>query len=90
MDTPIALAVAVLALVGGTILGFVLAGRVWAPQVIKAAQTEAKRINAEARERQKDLILEAKDEKLRLQRGRGGGAGEADRARQPRAPAAGS
>jgi ribonuclease Y len=68
MDTPIALAVAVLALVGGTILGFVLAGRVWAPQVIKAAQTEAKRINAEARERQKDLILEAKDEKLRLQR----------------------
>ncbi len=68
MDTPIALAIAILAAVGGVVLGFVLAGRVWAPQVIKAAQAEAKRIVAEARERQKDLILEAKDEKLRMQR----------------------
>jgi len=68
MDTPIALAMAIVALVGGAVLGFVLAGKVWAPQVIKAAQAEAKRIVAEARERQKDLILEAKDEKLRLQR----------------------
>ncbi len=68
MDTPIALAMAVLAAALGVLIGFVLAGRVWAPQVIKAAQTEAKRIVAEARERQKDLILEAKDEKLRLQR----------------------
>ena len=68
MDTPIALAMAIVALVGGAVLGFVLAGKVWAPQVIKAAQAEAKRIVAEARERQKDLILESKDEKLRLQR----------------------
>ena len=68
MDTPIALALAVLAGVGGAVIGFFVAGKVWAPQVIRAAQTESKRIVAEARERQKDLILEAKDEKLRLQR----------------------
>jgi ribonuclease Y len=68
METPIALAVALLAAVGGVVLGFVLASKVWAPQIIKAAQAESRRIQAEARERQKDLILEAKDEKLRLQR----------------------
>ena len=33
---------------------------------MKAAQAEARRIEAEARTRQKELILEAKDEKLRL------------------------
>jgi ribonuclease Y len=68
METPVALAVALIAAVGGAVLGFFVAGKVWAPQVIRAAQAEAKRIVAEARERQKDLILEAKDEKLRLQR----------------------
>jgi ribonuclease Y len=68
MDTPIAVAVALIAAVGGAVVGFVVAGRVWSPQVIRAAQAEARRIVAEARERQKDLILEAKDEKLRLQR----------------------
>jgi ribonuclease Y len=68
MDTPIALAMAIVALVIGAVLGFVLAGRLWPPQIIKAAQAEAKRIVAEARERQKDLILEAKDEKLKLGR----------------------
>jgi ribonuclease Y len=67
MDTPIALAVALAALLGGAIIGFLVAGKVWSPQVIKAAQAEAARIVAEARARQKDLILEAKDEKLRLQ-----------------------
>ena len=35
---------------------------------MKAAQAEARRIEAEARTRQKELILEAKDEKLRLGR----------------------
>jgi ribonuclease Y len=68
MDTPVALAVAILAAVAGIVLGFVIAGKVWSPQVIKAAQAEAQRIVAEARARQKDLILEAKDEKLSLQR----------------------
>jgi ribonuclease Y len=34
---------------------------------MKAAQSEARRIEAEARARQKELILEAKDEKLRMQ-----------------------
>jgi ribonuclease Y len=68
METPIALAMAIVALVGGAVLGFVLAGKIWPPQIIKAAQAESKRIVAEARERQKDLILEAKDEKLKLAR----------------------
>jgi ribonuclease Y len=40
----------------------------WASQGMKAAQAEARRIEAEARTRQKELILEAKDEKLRLAR----------------------
>jgi ribonuclease Y len=38
----------------------------WASQGMKAARAEARRIEAEARARQKELILEAKDEKLRL------------------------
>jgi ribonuclease Y len=66
IELPIALVAALLVAAVGVGLGFLLAGRVWAPQVIRAAQAEAKRIIAEARERQKDLILEAKDEKLRL------------------------
>jgi ribonucrease Y len=68
MDTTVAVAAAVVAAVLGVAVGFVLASRVWAPQVLKAAQAEGRRIVAEARERQKDLILEAKDEKLNLQR----------------------
>ena len=59
-------AVALLAAVGGAVLG-VLVRSLWASQTMKAAQSEARRIEAEARARQKELILEAKDEKLRLQ-----------------------
>ena len=40
----------------------------WSSQSMKAAHAEARRIEAEARARQKELILEAKDEKLRIQR----------------------
>ena len=40
----------------------------WPNQTVKAAQDKAARIVAEARAQQKDMILEAKDEKLRLQR----------------------
>ena len=68
MELPIVVAVAVAAVVIGGVLGFLVATRVWPPQVIKASHAESQRIVAEARERQKDLILEAKDEKLRLQR----------------------
>jgi ribonuclease Y len=68
VDTTVAVAAAVVAVLAGAGIGFVLASKVWAPQVLKAAQAEARRIVGEARERQKDLILEAKDEKLRMQR----------------------
>jgi ribonucrease Y len=67
MDTPVVVAVALLAAVGGAVLG-AFARTMWASQGMKAAQAEARRIEAEARARQKELILEAKDEKLRLAR----------------------
>ncbi|HET9613214.1 MAG TPA: Rnase Y domain-containing protein, partial [Candidatus Limnocylindrales bacterium] len=67
MDTPVVVAVALIAAVGGAVLGMVVRG-MFASQAMKAAHAEARRIEAEARARQKELILEAKDEKLRLQR----------------------
>jgi ribonuclease Y len=67
VETPIVVAVAVLAIVGGAVLGMLIRSK-FASQSMKAAQSEARRIEAEARARQKELILEAKDEKLRLQR----------------------
>ncbi len=67
MELPVVIAVTVVAAVGGAALGIVARG-VWASQSMKAAHSEARRIEAEARARQKELILEAKDEKLRMQR----------------------
>jgi len=67
MDTALLAVVALVAAAGGAVLGFVVR-TVWSSQTIKAASSEARRIEAEARARQKELILEAKDEKLRLQR----------------------
>ena len=67
MDTLVLVAVAVVAAAGGAVLGAFVRSR-WASQSMKAAQAEASRIEAEARARQKELILEAKDEKLRLAR----------------------
>ena len=64
---PIVLIAAIVAAVIGVAVGFVVRGVV-ASQTIKAAQDKAARIVAEARTQQKDMILEAKDEKLRLQR----------------------
>ena len=61
------LAVALVALAVGIAVGFVARSR-WANQSVKVAQEKAARIVAEARTQQKDLILEAKDEKIRLQR----------------------
>jgi len=69
---------AVIAVVVGVAVGFFARG-VWASQTVKSAQDKAARIVAEARTQQKDMILEAKDDKLRGQR-------EAeDEARQKRA-----
>jgi len=67
METPVVVAVAVVAAAIGVLLG-ALGRTMWASQGMKAAQAEARRIEAEARTRQKELILEAKDEKLRLGR----------------------
>ena len=53
--------------VAGVVVG-VLLRSLWAAQTMRAATAEARRIEAEARTRQKELILEAKDEKLRMQR----------------------
>ena len=67
MEIQFVVAVALLAAAGGAVLG-VLLRSVWASQSMKAAAAEGRRIEAEARARQKELILEAKDEKLRMQR----------------------
>jgi ribonuclease Y len=67
METPVVVAVAVAAAAGGALLGMLARG-LWASQAMKAAQSEARRIEAEARARQKELILEAKEEQQRLQR----------------------
>jgi ribonuclease Y len=63
----IAIVAAVVAGVLGAAVGFVARGTL-SSQSVKAAQDKAARIVAEARAQQKDMILEAKDEKLRLQR----------------------
>ncbi len=64
-------AVAIVALAGGiavgAALGFLARSR-WANQSVKVAQEKAARIVADARTQQKDLILEAKEEKIRLVR----------------------
>ena len=65
-----ALLVAVMAVViiaAGVVLGFVARG-LWAAQAVRAAQEKAGRIVAEARAQQKELILQAKEEQVRLQR----------------------
>ena len=64
---PIVVIAALVAAVVGVAVGFVARG-ILASQTIKAAQDKAGRIVAEARAQQKDMILEAKDEKLRQQR----------------------
>ena len=66
MELAVAVA-AVVAAVIGIAVGFVARG-MWSAQTVKSAQDKAARIVAEARTQQKDMILEAKDEKLRLGR----------------------
>jgi ribonuclease Y len=67
MDPIVALVAVLVAGVVGAAVGFVARGAL-SNQTLKAAQDKAARIVAEARTQQKDMILEAKDEKLRLQR----------------------
>jgi ribonuclease Y len=67
MDALVVAGAAVLAAAVGVAVGFVVRGA-WASQSLKSAQDKSARIVAEARAQQKDMILEAKDEKLRLQR----------------------
>ena len=67
MDNPVAIAVALAAAVVGVIVGASIR-RLWASQAVRAKQAEARQIEAEARARQKELILEAKDETIRIQR----------------------
>jgi ribonuclease Y len=67
MDTVVVAVAAVVALAGGVVLGFLARG-IMARKSIKQAEEKAALIVERARTQQKDLILEAKDEKLRLQR----------------------
>lgn len=67
MNDLLPVAIVLLAVAGGLAVGFVARGVV-ASQSVKAAQDKAARIVAEARAQQKELILQAKDEQMRLQR----------------------
>jgi ribonucrease Y len=63
----VAVATGIVALAGGLAIGFLARSR-WANQSVKLAREKAARIVADARAQQKELILEAKEEKIRLQR----------------------
>jgi ribonucrease Y len=67
VDTSIAVVVAILAAGAGAAAGFIVRG-MRATQRMKQAEEKAALIVEKAYNQQKDLILEAKDEKLRLQR----------------------
>ena len=67
MNEPVVLAVILVMTVGGLAIGFVARGFV-ASAGIKAAQEKSQRIVAEARTQQKDLILQAKEDQIRIQR----------------------
>jgi ribonucrease Y len=65
MDTPVVVAVAAVAAVVGALVG-ALVRQVLASQAIKAAQAEARRIEAEGAARRAELIGEGRQEKLKL------------------------
>jgi len=68
MNDPVVMAaILIVVAVGGLALGFLARGFV-ASQAIKAAQEKSERIVAEARAQQKELILQAKEEQVRLHR----------------------
>jgi ribonuclease Y len=57
----------VIALGAGLVLGYVVRGY-WGSQAVKHAQEKSGRIIAEAQARQKDIILQGKEEQVRMQR----------------------
>ncbi len=57
----------VIALGAGLVLGYIVRGY-WGSQAVKHAQEKSGRIIAEAQARQKDLILQGKEEQVNLQR----------------------
>ena len=67
VDMTIAVVVALVAVAAGAAAGFILRG-MRASQRMRQAEEKAPLIIEKAYSQQKDLILEAKDEKLRLQR----------------------
>lgn len=68
MNEPVIVAVVILVVAaGGLLVGFLARGVV-ANQAVRAASEKAERIVAEARAQQKELILQAKEEQVRLQR----------------------
>ena len=68
MNDPVVLAVvAVVAIAAGFGIGF-FARSMWASTAVRTAQDKSARILAEARAQQKELILQAKDEQVRLAR----------------------
>ena len=67
MEPLVVAAVGLLALAGGAVLGFVARG-LFASRAMKEAEEKSALIVEKARSQQKDLILEAKEEKIRLQR----------------------
>jgi len=68
MNDPVVLAVvAIIAIAAGFGVGF-FARSMWASTAVRTAQDKSARILAEARTQQKELILQAKDEQVRLAR----------------------
>jgi len=67
MTDPVVLAVVALAAIVAFAVGF-FARSLWASQAVRVAQDKSARIVAEARTPQKELILQAKDEQMRMQR----------------------
>jgi len=67
MNDPVVLAVVAIVAIAGLGVGF-FARSMWASTAIRTAQDKSARILAEARAQQKELILQAKDEQVRLAR----------------------
>ena len=67
MNDPLVAAIAAAAAIAGIIIGF-LARRMLSMRSIKHADGYAERLVAEARAKQKEIVLEGKDEALQLRR----------------------
>src|SRR5918999_302520 len=67
MSDPVVVIAAAVAAVAGALVGF-MARRVIAANAVKQAESYAHRLEAEARAKQKEIVLEGKDEALQLRR----------------------